>query len=68
MSPWKSYRRLPSRTRVGVGLGVIAWGVIGLAVSDRAEEKFGFTPTEQDKAALDRVTPKIHAVDREARR
>lgn len=33
-------------------------------LSDRAEERFGYTPSEQDKAALERMKPKIHVVER----
>lgn len=65
MSLWQSYRNLPTLARLGVGGGLLVWGVVGLYLSDRAEEKFGFTPTEEDKAALDRLTPKIHVVERE---
>ncbi|KAB5572364.1 hypothetical protein GE09DRAFT_1216929 [Coniochaeta sp. 2T2.1] len=64
MSLWRSYRNLPTMAKLGVGCGIFAWGVAGLYLSDRAEEKFGFTPTEEDKAALDRLTPKIHVVER----
>ena len=51
--------------RLGVGGGLLAWGVVGLYFSDKVEEKLGYTPTEEDKAALDRMTPKFHAVERE---
>jgi len=50
--------------RIGVGVGIIAWGAIGLYLSDRAEERYGLTPSEADKAALEKVTPKILVVDR----
>jgi hypothetical protein len=33
-------------------------------LSDRAEEKFGFTPTEQDKENLEKYKPRIITVDR----
>ena len=33
-------------------------------MSDRAEERLGYTPSEQDKAALDMMKPKIYVVDR----
>lgn len=46
-------------------MGLLAWGVIGLQLSDQAEEKFGFTPTEKDKAALENMKPKIHFVEKE---
>lgn len=36
-------------------------------MSDRAEERFGYTPSEQDKAALEMMKPKIHVVDRDAK-
>jgi hypothetical protein len=29
------------------------------------ESKLGFTPTEADKAELEKLTPKIHVVERE---
>ncbi|KAI1403402.1 hypothetical protein F4819DRAFT_484672 [Hypoxylon fuscum] len=64
MSLLQSFRNLSPRTRVGVGLGLLAWGAIGLQLSDRAEERYGFTPTEEDKAALAKVMPRITAVDR----
>lgn len=37
----------------------------GLLLSDRAEEAFGFTPTEKDKKDLREATPKIHMIERE---
>lgn len=61
----RSYKNLSSLTRIGLGAGAIAWGAIGLYLSDRVEEKLGYTPTEADKEALDRLTPKIHVVERE---
>lgn len=65
MSLLQSFRNLSPRARVGVGLGLLAWGAIGLHLSDRAEERYGLTPTEDDKAALAKVLPRITAVDRE---
>lgn len=49
---------------MGVGIGILAWGFIGLQLSDRAEEKFGLKPTEEDKAALSQLAPRIVAVDK----
>ncbi|KAL7627436.1 hypothetical protein AAE478_001629 [Parahypoxylon ruwenzoriense] len=60
----RSFRKLSPRTRIGVGLGLLAWGAIGLQLSDRAEERYGFTPTEEDKAALTKMVPRITAVDK----
>jgi len=61
---FKAFKSLSPTTRLGVGVGVIAWGVAGLYVSDRAEEKFGFTPSEADKEELRKYTPRLTAVDR----
>ncbi|KAK3190424.1 hypothetical protein K4F52_003445 [Lecanicillium sp. MT-2017a] len=61
----KAYKNLSPKARMGVGFGIIAWGTVGLYLSDRAEDKFGYTPTEQDKEELRRVTPRIVSVDKE---
>lgn len=63
--PSRTYRGLNFKTRLGVGAGLLIWGVIGLQFSDKAGEKLGYAPTEADKAALDKMTPKIHTVPRE---
>ncbi|RDW58070.1 hypothetical protein BP6252_13481 [Coleophoma cylindrospora] len=52
---YSSFRNLSPRTRMTVGLGFLAWGTIGLYLSDSAEKKFGMEPTEKDKAALPRI-------------
>ncbi|OTA58400.1 hypothetical protein K449DRAFT_124157 [Hypoxylon sp. EC38] len=67
MSLLQSFRNLSPKARIGVGLGLLAWGAIGLQLSDRAEERYGFKPTEEDKAALEKVMPRITAVERSAR-
>ncbi|OTB00088.1 hypothetical protein M426DRAFT_40814, partial [Hypoxylon sp. CI-4A] len=59
----RTFRNLSPKTRIGVGLGLLAWGVIGLQVSDRAEERY-FKPTEEDKEALAKALPRITAVER----
>ncbi|KAI2607531.1 uncharacterized protein GGS25DRAFT_523054 [Hypoxylon fragiforme] len=64
MSLLQSFRNLSPKMRIGVGLGLLAWGTIGLQLSDRAEEKFGFKPTEEDKAALDKMLPHITPIDK----
>ncbi|KAI1133756.1 hypothetical protein F5Y10DRAFT_4454 [Nemania abortiva] len=63
MSLLQSFRNLSPKTRIGVGLGLLAWGAIGLQLSDRAEERY-FKPTEEDRAALRQVTPRITVVDK----
>lgn len=61
---FKAYRNLSPKARMGVGLTIIAWGCAGPYLSDRAEEVFGFTPTEQDKKNLEKLKPRLTAVDR----
>ncbi|KAI1186254.1 hypothetical protein F5B17DRAFT_431791 [Nemania serpens] len=65
MSLLQSFRNLSPKTRIGVGLGLLAWGAIGLQLSDRAEERY-FKPTEEDRAALHQLTPRITTVDRDS--
>lgn len=48
-----------------MGVAVLAWGAAGLYLSDRAEERFGFTPTDEDREALRQMTPHIVTVERE---
>ncbi|KAF4463297.1 hypothetical protein FALBO_9879 [Fusarium albosuccineum] len=62
---FKAYKNLSSKTRLGVGVAIIAWGAAGLMLTDEVEKSFGFTPTEEDKARLDKYTPKITTVDKD---
>ena len=48
-----------------IGGGIIAYAMFGLYASDKAEQAFGFTPTEQDKQRLQESIPKIHMVEKE---
>ncbi|KAH8156000.1 hypothetical protein CIB48_g12246, partial [Xylaria polymorpha] len=41
----------------------LAWGAIGLQLSDGVEERY-FKPTEEDRAALRDIAPRITTVDR----
>ncbi|KAI1430234.1 hypothetical protein F5Y12DRAFT_722708, partial [Xylaria sp. FL1777] len=63
MSPLQSFRNLSPKTRIGVGLGLLAWGVIGLQLSDRAEERY-YKSTEEDHAQLREMLPSITTIDR----
>ncbi len=60
----RAYKNLSPKTRLAVGVGVIAWGVAGLYLSDRAEEKFGYTPSDKDKEELRSWTPRIVTVEK----
>lgn len=61
---YRAYKNLSPNTRLGVGVAVIAWGIAGLYISDKAEESFGFTPTEEDKAELRNLAPRITTVEK----
>ncbi|KAK8931966.1 hypothetical protein VCV18_000496 [Metarhizium anisopliae] len=60
----KAYKNLSPKTRAGVGIGLIAWSFAGLYLSDQAEEKFGYRPSEKDKEELWRWAPKVTTVDK----
>ncbi|KAI2621359.1 hypothetical protein GGS21DRAFT_494634 [Xylaria nigripes] len=64
MAPFQFYRNLSPKARIGVGLGLLAWGAIGIQLSDRAEERY-FQPTEEDRAALRQMAPRITMVERD---
>jgi hypothetical protein len=49
---------------VGVGLAFLAWGTVGLYVSDSAEKKFGLEPSEGDRERLDSVLPKVRVLEK----
>jgi hypothetical protein len=61
------YRAITPKTRLMIGVGVMAYAGAGLFLSDKAEEKFGLTPTEKDLEELKGVLPKITTVDRKDR-
>ncbi|KAI0445904.1 hypothetical protein F4803DRAFT_93338 [Xylaria telfairii] len=63
MSLLQSFRNLSPKARIGVGLGLLAWGAIGIQLSDGVEERY-FKPTEEDRAMLRDMAPRITAVDR----
>ncbi|KAL8952274.1 MAG: hypothetical protein Q9222_001805 [Ikaeria aurantiellina] len=65
MTLWQSFRNLQPRTRIYIGVGVMAYSGIGLLVSSKAEQKFGMVPTEKDREALRDALPKISRVDGE---
>ncbi|KAH3952004.1 hypothetical protein HBI56_146610 [Parastagonospora nodorum] len=67
MAIWQWYRAITPKTRIMIGVGVMAYAGAGLFLSDKAEEKFGLTPTEKDMAELRESLPKISTVDRKER-
>ncbi|KAL8298451.1 hypothetical protein RB598_001609 [Gaeumannomyces tritici] len=64
MSLWRAYQGLSSRARLGVGLGLLAWGTIGLTWGDEIAEARKFLKfSDKDKAQLEKMAPKIVVVD-----
>lgn len=63
----RSFRNLSPKARIGVGIAFLAWGTLGLYISDNAEKKLGFEPTEKDRQALDAAVPKITVVERDVK-
>lgn len=63
----RSFKSLSPNTRLYVGLGILAWGTIGLYISDTAEKKFGLEATQRDKERLTDVLPRVSVVEREER-
>ncbi|KAM0628157.1 hypothetical protein ACHAPW_007457 [Verticillium nonalfalfae] len=59
---FQTFRNLSARTRIGVGIGIIGWGLAGHYLADRAEETYK-APAE-DKAVVDRYVPRVTVVDR----
>ncbi|KAH7072487.1 hypothetical protein FB567DRAFT_597875 [Paraphoma chrysanthemicola] len=67
MAVWQWYRGITPKTRVFIGVGIMVYAGVGLFLSDKAEEKFGLTPTEKDKEELRNALPKITTVERNNR-
>jgi hypothetical protein len=61
------YKGLTPKSRLMLGGGIMAYAVVGMYLTDKAEEKFNFKPTEQDREELQKVLPKIITVEREKR-
>jgi hypothetical protein len=47
-----------------IGVGIMAYAGAGLYISDKAEERFGLTPTEKDHEELRDALPKISTVEK----
>lgn len=51
-----------------VGVGVMMYAVAGMYLTDKAEERYGLTPTEKDHESLrediQSVMPKISVVEK----
>ncbi|KAK4238384.1 hypothetical protein C8A03DRAFT_33574 [Achaetomium macrosporum] len=62
MSLLQAYKNLPPKSKAAFGGFLLAWGFLGLQFADKAEAKLGLTPSEADKATLERVKPRVVVV------
>ncbi|KAK6337750.1 hypothetical protein TWF696_001231 [Orbilia brochopaga] len=60
---WRWFTGLSKTSRLALGGGLIAYGLAGSYLTDRAEEAFGLVPTEEDKQKLKGLVPKISVVE-----
>jgi hypothetical protein len=60
----RRYLALNRRTRIIIGLGVVAYAGVMLYLSDQAEETFGLKATEEEQKKLRDMLPKVYTVDR----
>lgn len=65
MSLWQSFRSLQPRTRMYIGIGIMAYSTLGLVFSSKAEQSLGLIPTEKDHEVLREMVPKIRTVEGE---
>ncbi|KAF1832564.1 hypothetical protein BDW02DRAFT_599864 [Decorospora gaudefroyi] len=52
MAIWEWFKGIPPRTRIIVGVGIMAYASAGLYLSDKAEEHLRRTATEKEEEEL----------------
>ncbi|KAH6611922.1 hypothetical protein C7974DRAFT_87382 [Boeremia exigua] len=67
MGVWQWYRNLAPRTRIYMGVGIMAYAGFGLLISDEIEQRFGLTPNEQDYEEVRQLIPRISTVEKNQR-
>ncbi|KAJ4292063.1 hypothetical protein N0V90_009962 [Kalmusia sp. IMI 367209] len=67
MAVWQWYRGVAPKTRIVIGLGIMAYAGAGMFLSDKVEEKLGLVPTEKDKEELQQAMPRITTAERTSR-
>ncbi|TQS34282.1 hypothetical protein Golomagni_05341 [Golovinomyces magnicellulatus] len=60
----QSVRNLPSRTRLLVGVAFLAWGTMGLYLTEPVEKKLGLEPCAEEKEKLGQFFPRIEVVEK----
>jgi len=61
---YRWFKSIQPKTRMMIGVGIMAYAGAGLYLSDKAEEKFGLTPTEKDRKELREAIPRISPVEK----
>ncbi|KAJ4337507.1 hypothetical protein N0V87_004653 [Didymella glomerata] len=64
MGVWQWYRGLAPKTRMFMGVGIMAWAGFGLLVTNEIEKRFDMTPDEKDYEEVRQLVPKISTVER----
>ncbi|CAG8952444.1 hypothetical protein HYFRA_00001191 [Hymenoscyphus fraxineus] len=65
MSLLKNFLTLPPLQRASIGVAFLAWGTLGLYLSDTAERKLGFEASPKEKEELEGLMPRVSVVERE---
>ncbi|KAK6533905.1 hypothetical protein TWF281_005250 [Arthrobotrys megalospora] len=61
---WRWFTGLSKTSRLALGGGLIAYGLVGEYLTDSVGNAFGLTPTEQDKQKLKDMIPRISTVEK----
>jgi hypothetical protein len=61
-SSW--YKSIAPKTRIVIGVTIMAYAGFGMFISDKAEEQLGLVPTEKDKEDLRKAIPRISTVEK----
>ncbi|KAI8938398.1 hypothetical protein NX059_004294 [Plenodomus lindquistii] len=66
MAIWQWFKGIPPKTRIFIGVGIMAYAGAGLYLSDKVEERYGLTPTESDREELRNALPKVAIVEKKS--
>lgn len=65
MPLWRTYTALQPRTRIILGLSIIAYASIVMYATDQVSPSLGFEATEKDREELRRYVPRVSVHERE---
>jgi hypothetical protein len=63
----RSYKSLAPRTRIFLGLGLMANAALALQFSEQIEAALGVVPSKEEESRLKESMPRVRAVERESR-